>query len=406
MNQNAPHGERPGTGSGGLRPLRLYTASGTEERHASWLELFFDLVFVVAVAALAEWLHHHLTLAGLVTFTALFVPVWWLWLDFSYYADQFDPHNWSFKLVLLSVMFGIIVLAQAIPEALGSGSVLFAATYATLRGIIIGLYLWAWRHVSESRELTARYALSFSLALAVWLFSIWVPAPLRFWLWGLALLIEIGNGPLTYLTIRQVPAQVSHMDERFGLFVIIVLGEAVVAVSAGVTEINWDGPALLTALGGFGVAVCLWLLYFIRADAAVINRALRSDRRALFLAYVYGYSHFFVFAGITAAGVGIEAAIPAAAAGQGLPLGARSVLCGGVIAFLLAASALQWASPRSLPALLLASRLAAAGWCAALALLGGVLSPLALVLLIGLALVSLVGLEVRGPVPQTQKALE
>lgn len=93
-------------------------------------------------------------------------------------------------------MFGTIVLALTIPEALQSGSVQFATVYATLRLVIVGLYFQAWRLVPQSRELARRYTLSFSIALVLWLVSIILPPPIRFILWGLALLIEISNGPV------------------------------------------------------------------------------------------------------------------------------------------------------------------------------------------------------------------
>lgn len=376
-------------------PLRLYSEDGDRgERHATWLELFFDLVFVVAIAELAHGLHDHLTWAGIVEFIVLFVPVWWLWIDFSYFADQFDVDRGFYRVVMLAVMFGIVVLSIRLPEALHGGSAAFATIYATLRLVIIGLYIQAWRFVPQSRELTARYTLSFAIALALWLISIVVAEPLRFWLWGAALLIEIGNGPVTYTTIRSVPAQVSHMDERFGLFVIIVLGEAIIAVASGVAGTNWQWQAALTAAAGFVAAVSLWWMYFERADASVINAALRGNKQALLNSFIYGYSHVLVFAGIVATGIGIQAAIEAVIAQDGLAIAARSVLCGGVALFLLGLSAVQWSSPRSLPRHILFVRLAAA--CLCVALIGGSLIPLLLVGLLALGLVSLATFESVG----------
>ncbi len=371
------------------RPLQLYVGeSESGERRATWLELFFDLVFVVAIAQLAHFLHHELTWAGIGGFAALFVPVWWLWIDFSYYADQFDIERGSYGYTMLGVMFGIIVLAMTIPNALHGGSAAFATIYAALRLVIIVLYIQAWRLVPQSRELTARYTISFSIALVLWLISIFVPEPIRFVVWGIALFIEISNGPITYVTIRSVPAQVSHMDERFGLFVIIVLGEAIVAVATGVAGTQWQWQAILTGLGGFIVAVSLWRMYFERADSSVINWALRGNKPALLRSFVYGYSHFFVFAGIVATGVGIQSAIEAATKGS-WTVEARAVLCGGLAVFLLGLSAVQWAAPRSLPGQIIGVRVLAALGCALLLWLGSFLAPL---VLIGVLATTLVGL--------------
>lgn len=337
-------------------PLRLHSGEGQgRTRHATWLELFFDLVFVLAIAELAHLLHSDYSWSGIIGFAALFVPVWWLWIDFSYYADQFDIDEGPYRLVMFGVMFGIVVMALSVPEALAEGSANFAAVYTALRLVIIILYMQAWRHVPQSRELTARYVISFSIAFLLWLASIAVPAPARFWLWAIALLIEISNGPITYLTIRHVPTQKSHMDERFGLFVIIVLGEAIIAVASGVSETDWQWRSVLTAMAGFLTAVSLWWMYFERADESTINQALRGGKMALFRSYIYGYSHVLAFMGIVATGVGIQFAIEAAAV-EPFIAEMRTVLCGGIATFLVGVTTLQWASPNSLPARVILAR--------------------------------------------------
>ena len=365
--------------------LRLHTGDRNSpegelqtSRHATWLELFFDLVFVVAIAQLAHFLHDHLDWTGIASFAILFIPVWWLWIDFSYYADQFDVERGFYRLIILGIMFGMIVLGLTIPGALLSGSAQFASVYAALRLAIVGLYFQAWRLVPEARELTMRYTLSFAIALVLWIVSIALPPPIQFMLWGVALLIEVSNGPITYATIRSVPTQVSHMDERFGLFMIIVLGEAIVSVASGVSGIQWQWQETLTAISGFVVATSLWWLYFECAEDSVINQALRSNRkRTLLRSFVYGYSHVLVFAGIVASGVGIQTAIEGADARE-LPIEVRTVLCGGLSLYLLGLSAVQWAAPRSLSHQILSGRMLAIFACLMFIKLGSFLAPVAL----------------------------
>ena len=365
--------------------LRQYL-NDDRERHATWLELFFDLVFVFAIAELAHLLHSDPTWAGIAGFAALFVPVWWLWIDFSYYADQFDIDRGPYRLVMLGVMLGLVIMALTIHDALQGGSAAFAAAYTALRLVIIFLYVQAWRLVPESRELTARYTISFSVAFCLWLLSIAVPEPIRFWLWAIALLIEVSNGPITYLTIRKVPTQKSHMDERFGLFVIIVLGEAIIAVATGVSETTWQWQSALTGVGGFLTAVSLWWMYFERADESTINQALRGGKLALLRSYLYGYSHILAFMGIVATGVGIQFAIEAVSSGD-FGAEARTVLCGGVAIFLVGVTALQWATPQSLPRGVVGARLLLAALALSMIPLG--VSPLEIVLVLSLSLVSL-----------------
>ncbi len=371
-----------------LSSLRPHLGEADDhERHATWLELFFDLVFVLAIAELAHMLHGDISWSGITGFAALFVPVWWLWIDFSYYADQFDVDSGPYRLVILGVMFGLVILALTIHDALQGGSAEFAAIYTALRLVIIFLYVQAWRFVPYSRELTARYTMSFSVAFFLWVLSIAVPEPARFWLWAIALLIEISNGPITYLTIRNVPVQKSHMDERFGLFVIIVLGEAIVSVAAGVSETDWQLNSVLAGVGGFLTAVSLWWMYFERSDDSTINWALRGGRLALLRSYIYGYSHLFVFMGIVATGVGIQLAIETA--GNPFSIQARTILCSGIGIFLLGVTALQWASPSCLPRGVIGARLLLALLVLFLIPLGANVVPSGIVLLLGLLLIAL-----------------
>ncbi|MEM9947717.1 MAG: low temperature requirement protein A [Cyanobacteria bacterium P01_D01_bin.36] len=373
----------------GNRPSMLRLHAGEKEgdsRHATWLELFFDLVFVLTMAELAHLLHGHPDWEGVISFVVLFVPVWWLWIDFSYYADQFDVDEGIYRLIYFGVMFGIVVLALTVPKALGEGSVNFAAVYAALRLVIIGLYMQAWRLVPQAQELTARYVMSFSVAFLLWVVSMGVPVPLRFWLWAIALLIEISNGPITYLTIKNVPQQESHMDERFGLFVIIVLGEAIIAVASGVADTAWQWRNVITAIGGFVTAVSLWWMYFERAEESMINQSLRGGKMALFRSYIYGYSHLLTFMGIVATGVGIQFAIEAAS-GEVFILPMRTVLCGGVAVFLGGTTVLQWASPTCLPRRAIGLRVLVTLVALCLIALGERISPLVTVCLLACLIV-------------------
>lgn len=380
-----------------FRPLRLHRAEDRDQsRHATWLELFFDLVFVFAIAELAHVLYSDLSWWGIAGFAGLFIPVWWLWIDFSYYADQFDVEDGYYRLTMFGIMLGLVVMALTIDDVLHGNSERFAIVYTTLRLVIIWLYAQAWRCVPDSRELTARYTLSFAIAFLFWLCSIFVPAPARFWLWAIALAIEISNGPITYVTIRSVPTHNSHMDERFGLFVIIVLGEAIVAVGTGVSQTDWQWAAVLTGISGFLMAVSLWWMYFERADESTINRALRGGRLALFRAYIYGYSHVLAFMGIVATGVGVQFAIEATLE-HGFVAEQRTVLCGGIALFLIGVTLLQWASPCSLPRRVIVAR----GGLAVLTLGALLLSLSPLVIVITLTTL-LITLNVWDGVPITK----
>ena len=113
------------------------------ERRATWLELFFDLVFVVAIAALAVFLHDHLTLGGFLGFALLLVPVEWAWMSFAYYADQFDTDDTLFRVVMLVAMLASAALAVNVDGALEGSPAGFAAANVVLRLLLVDLYAWA-----------------------------------------------------------------------------------------------------------------------------------------------------------------------------------------------------------------------------------------------------------------------
>jgi low temperature requirement protein LtrA len=196
-----------------LRPpaLRAPTPGEHDERHASWLELFFDLVFVVAIAQLAQELARDHSLGGFATFAGLFLPVFIAWQGFTFYADRFDSDDVLFRAVMLAAMLAIAALAVQIPDvAAGRHDGGFVVAYVTLRSLLVALYL-------------------------------------------------------------RIPVDPSHVPERFALFTIIVLGESVVAVALGTADTDWRAASATTAALGFVAVACLWWVYFDRGMAGGLS---------------------------------------------------------------------------------------------------------------------------------------
>src|SRR2546429_779545 len=152
------------------RHPRLRT-SRDRERSAVWLELFFDLVFVLAVAELARYLHDNLNPGGFLGFAGLFVPVWWTWICFSFYADQFDPDNVIYRVVMLVAMLFCIVLAVSVPGALSVNVVNFVAAYVALQVLVVGLYVWGLRDPA-ARWFCTRFAIGLAIGAILWIVSL------------------------------------------------------------------------------------------------------------------------------------------------------------------------------------------------------------------------------------------
>lgn len=164
--------ERRGTGRARwLVPPRLRTAPGeADERHASWRELFFDLVFVVAITVLVRELVADPSTAGFLRFAALFVPVLVAWQGYFAYADRFDSDDLAFRAAFFAAMLAIAAMAALIGDvARGEGTAGFAVAYAVLRSLMLVLYWRAWRAVPEARPLIRRYGSGYVAAVAaVW----------------------------------------------------------------------------------------------------------------------------------------------------------------------------------------------------------------------------------------------
>ena len=307
-----------------LEPPRLRTAAGAAdaERHVTWLELFYDLVFVVAVAQLAHELGGDLSARGLLAFVALFVPVWWAWVGATVYATRFDTDDAVHRALTLLAMLAVGALAINVHDGTGDNAMGFALAYVAVRGVLIVEYLRAGRHVPAAAPLTTRYAIGIALAAALWLLAAFVPPPARYLLWGLALAVDLAVPATAGRLLARIPPSAAHLSERFGLFTIIVLGEAVVAVTGGVADQAWRLASAVTAALGLALAFGLWWTYFGAFAGGAIRRAARAGRAGLFLTWLY--LHLPLVIGLAAVGVGVEHAVVSPAGARWPP---RSAGC-------------------------------------------------------------------------------
>jgi low temperature requirement protein LtrA len=310
-----------------LQPPRLRTAETEEEhRRATWLELFFDVVFVVAVAELSHQLVVDHSADGFLRFAGLFVPVWVAWQGYMAYADRFDTDDLGFRVALFVAMLAIAALAVLLGDvAHGEHTAGFAVSYVVLRSVMLVLYARAWRAVPEARPLIRRYGSGYSIAVAAWLASLAVQPPARYVVWGLAIALELSLPPLSIRLHRRVPTSGSHLPERWALFTLIVLGESVVAVALETAGTNWRFVSAVAAVLGFAAVAAVWWLYFDRADVV-----LGGDSPA---PVVYSYAHLPLLIGLAALSSGIRLLIDRAGEPH-LGAGPAAALLGGPMLFL------------------------------------------------------------------------
>ncbi|PZD73201.1 hypothetical protein C1752_02417 [Acaryochloris thomasi RCC1774] len=312
-----------------LQPPRLRVGEGEEgqPRHATWLELFYDLVFVVAVSQLAHKLSDDVSLPGFLSFAVLFIPVWWAWIGTTFYANRFDTDDIVRRVIMGLQMLAIASLAVNVHHGLGESSIGFALAYAASRVMLIFEYLWAGWHIPKARPLTNRYAFGFSIGALLWLISVFVPLPFRLGLWAVGLAIDFATPLSAGKYTLQIPPHPEHLPERFGLFTIIVLGEAIIAVVNGISDMDWSSLSIGAAVLGFTTAFSLWWIYFENVEGSALEKA-RTSGRILGL-QVWLYIHLPFVIGLAATGVGVEHII-ASASTAALPTPERWLICGSV----------------------------------------------------------------------------
>lgn len=396
---------RETSGSRLLRPQILRDPTEAH-RKSTWLELFFDLCFVVAVAALARGLHDDPTFGGILRFMGLFVPVWWAWMGFTWYATAFDNDDVIYRVALLAGMLCILWLAASLAGVYDGRVVSFVLSYVALKLLLSGLYVRASRYAANVRAFAGRYAAGNFAGAAIWLSSLLVPASELYGIWALALFVELLTPVLAvraaYGGVAYMPRvfHPEHIAERYGLFTIIVLGESVLAVAVGTAGTGWEPAAVLAGVLGFVIAACLWWLYFDYVGSSALELSSRTS-------FYWGYGHLLIYAGIAAVGVGIQLALEGAdyvtemalAAGPpvgeegGLKVGARVVLGGGAALYLAAISFIHWVNRHSLDDRVVFARLLTAAALILLVASGSSLAPTLFAGLVALAMLSLTTFE-------------
>jgi len=320
-------GARPGR-QAWIVPPRLLTVEEEGERHASWLELFFDLVFVVAVTELSRALVVQHSPMGFLRFAALFFPVYVAWQGYMAYATRFDTDDMVFRLVYFAAMLAIAAMAVLIQDvARGVHSAEFALAYVALRVLLVALYWRARRSVPAARPLIRFYGGGYAIGAVIWLVSLAFPAPGRYVVWVIAQVLELSLPPLSTRLHRRIPTSATHLPERWALFTLIVLGESVVAVAVGTSGQHWHAGSVAAAILGFAAVACVWWLYFDR-QASV---ALRGSTMSI---VVYSYAHIPLLIGLAAMGAGVRMLISRASQTQ-LGAGPGIALLGGAALFLI-----------------------------------------------------------------------
>ncbi|MGO1924860.1 MAG: low temperature requirement protein A [Brachybacterium tyrofermentans] len=277
-------------------------------RAASTLELFFDLVFVIAVSTAGVQLHHALSAgdvtAGVTDYLMVFFAIWWAWMNFTWFATAFDSDDWLYRVLTFVQMAGVLVLAAGIGSAFEDADFrLVVIAYVVMRLAMVAQ--WVRASFAEGMRRTAlTYAAGIGLVQAAWLLALAVPDGLWPVVMGVLVLAEL-SVPLIAERGVSTPWHPHHITERYGCFTLIVLGESLLAsanaVFAALGHVQDLRPLFALAALTLIVTAALWWIYFWPPH----HTAIRSLRGSL----VYGYGHFFLLAAAGAFSAGISAEI-------------------------------------------------------------------------------------------------
>jgi low temperature requirement protein LtrA len=364
-----------------------------EERRTSPVELLWDLVFVFALTQVTTLLSHDLSWRGFGHGMLVLALVWWAWSAYVWAANAEQEESRALRGVLLVALVLIFIAGLSVPHAFGDRATLFVCTYAGVRLLHLALYAHASRRGSASWSAIAGFATTVVVGMALLLVGSFLDEPTRVVFWVLAVAIDYaGPAWLTRERLRGLQrVAVAHFAERYSLFVIICLGESIVAIGLSANERPMDADLISAVALGLLATIGLWWTYFDRFASTAEARLREHDDPVLAAADGYSYLHLVIVAGIILFAVGVKVSIHDL--GEALSDAARLALCGGLATYLIGNVAFRL---RMIGAVSYAKLAGAVGLLAVFAL-GGGLSALWVMALATLVLTALCALETLEP---------
>ena len=270
------------------------------------LELFFDLVFVLAITQCTALMSHHPTWEGIGQGMLVLGLLWWSWAAYAWLTSLLDPEEGAVRLVMFAAMASFLIAAICVPDAFGHLALEFAIAYGAVRAAHIGVFLLASREDAALRRSTLAIAVGTGIGVSLLIAGSYLNPGAQAAVWGLALLIDVAV-PFVFGAAgwHLVPG---HFAERHGLIIIIALGESIVAIGVGAGgTLTWGIAG--AAVAGIAVLAAMWWLYFdvvalvsARRLAAAPEGRIRNELAR----DSYSYIHFPMVAGIILAALGLK----------------------------------------------------------------------------------------------------
>jgi low temperature requirement protein LtrA len=285
-----------------------------QHSRVTFVELFFDLVFVFAVTQLSHAFLDHLTVLGAFETALLMMAVWWVWIYTSWVTNWLDPERTPVRLMLFVLMLAGLVLSTSLPEAFGARGLAFAAAYVFMQVGRSLFTLWAVKpHSPANYRNFQRITIWLAASGAFWIAGSLADDGARLGLWAVALFVEYLSPSVGFWTPRlgrsttaDWDVEGAHMAERCALFIIIALGESVLVTGVSFSTRDWTLVTMAAFAVAFVGSVAMWWIYFnIGAERGSHQIASSADPGRL-ARLAYTYVHLLLVAGIIVAAVGDE----------------------------------------------------------------------------------------------------
>jgi len=265
-------------------------------KRANWLELFFDLIFVYAVAKATHILAHahdgHIAFEQYVTFILVMTPIWWAWTGHTLFATRFDTEDTGQRILTLAQMLAVVFWTSFINADFDPNYRGYLLFYVLIRVLLILMYWRSTKYNSLSVPISKRLSIGFSIGIMVALSSLLFETPIRYIILYAGIGIEILTPLLSRKILATVPVKSHHLPERYGLLTIILLGESVIMIATKLNEVHWSVYTVGTAIAGFFILSAIWWMYFSLMEKHVIGKELRTGQHVI-------YGHLFVYSGMS-----------------------------------------------------------------------------------------------------------
>jgi len=325
----------PGRGS------RLAAVKRDESGRVTPLELFFDLVFVLAITQCTALMADEPTWRGLAKGLLVLGVLWWSWVGYAWLTSVVDPEEGVVRIAMFGAMAGLLVIALCIPEAFDDAALLLAGAYAVVRFAQVALLFLAGRGDPGLRRSTTGLLVGTTIGVALITGASFLDGPAQGALWALALALDMGE-PYVFGSEgwKLVPG---HFAERHGLIVIIALGESIVAIGVGAEGLDVDAGVVAASVLGIAISGALWWLYFdvvaLVAERRLEHAAPGRERNEV-ARDSYSYLHFPMVAGIVLLALGLKKTLEHVE--DPLKVVPAAALLGGTAIYLLAHVAFRW----------------------------------------------------------------